>query len=139
MSDTILPSDTTDRTTTIRRYRLAMYAVVVLGSSAFVALSWVELPIIGVGAYWLGVVAFVAIWRLTDIQLFDERDYELERRASHRTLLVVAAALVLVGPALVVLEEATGFTEPVWVDTVLYTLAAQFGVFGLVYLWCKRR
>lgn len=116
-----------------RTYRRLMILAVLAGTLGFMALYDFGYPLVGVGVYWLGFLAFIGIWRGTSLKLFDERDCDLERRASHVTLTVVALAGILGWPTVEILDQTVGYTPPPEFDGMLLGYAAMFGVFGVVY------
>jgi uncharacterized membrane protein len=130
-------SETPDPLVRRRRYRRLMYLAVIAGVIGFVGASELGYPIVGVATYWLGILAFVGIWKGTSVSVQDERDCDLERRASHVTLLASGFVGILVFPALVALEAATSFTPPAFVDTALGVLVALYATFGVAYGWFK--
>ena len=123
----------------VRRYRRLMYGAVLAGVLGFLAADELGHPLVGLGVYWAGIIAFVGIWKGTSVQLFDERDASLERRASHATLQVAAVALVLGMTTLVVVNETTTGEIPERVWGAYLGISALFVVFGVVYLALRYR
>lgn len=117
-----------------RRYRRLLYGAILVGTLGFIAAESVGYPLVGVGLYWLGIIVFVGVLRGTSVTLFDERERELERRASHITLLVFATALIVLAPTLSALAELGRYTAPPAFDGALVTIAGEAIVFGVVYL-----
>lgn len=117
-----------------RRYRRLMFAAILFGSLGLMGAARFDRHVLGVGVYWAGVLAFVAIWRGTSVELFDERDLALERRASLATLQVAAVIGIVAIPAAVTLERL-GYLElpPVAVGGI-YGYASLFVVFGVIYV-----
>ncbi|MFB6074558.1 MAG: DUF2178 domain-containing protein [Haloarculaceae archaeon] len=123
-----------------RTYRRLMVAVLAAGVAAALLLrEWLGRPLLGEAAYWLGVLAFLAVWLGTDVTLFDERDRALERRASQVTLVLCAAVLVVGASAARVLSVTDAADVPPAAWHVLWGYAALFVVFGAVYLWLRYR
>lgn len=118
----------------VRRYRRLMVLAVVAGVIGFAVADELGYPLVGLGVYWVGVLAFLAIWKGTSVTLFDERDASLERRASLVTLQVAAFALVLALTTLVVVNETTTTEIPERVWGAYLGISALFVVFGIVYL-----
>lgn len=129
-------SNALDKRRTYRRLLAADLAVAVGGSLALRSLGY---PLVGEGLYLLGVVGFLAIWWGTPVTLFDERDVALERRASTVTLGLFAFVLVGGASALRILSALGAYTVSPMVEGALYGYAAQFLVFGLVYVALRFR
>ena len=129
----------TERIATIRRYRRLMYGSVVVGSLGLVAASRFGYHLLGVGVYWAGVAAFFAIWCGTSVQLFDERDAAIERRASLRTLQVVAAVGIVGIPSAVALAELGHYEMPRELAGAIYGYVGLFAVFAVTYGWTRYR
>jgi uncharacterized membrane protein len=117
-----------------RRYRRLMFGVLGAGVLGFVVAGELGYDLVGVGIYWAGILGFVAIWQGTETTLQDERERAIEQWASTVTLLVTAVALVTLGPALGVLDDAGIYDSPTVVDGALLGYALLFGVFGVLYL-----
>ncbi|EMA50946.1 MULTISPECIES: hypothetical protein [Halococcus] len=128
-----------DRLSKRRRYRRLSFGCAIAGTLGFVAAANVGYPLVGVGLYWLGFLAFVGVWRGTAVTLFDERDTAHERRASHITLTVIAVTGIAGWPALLVLEETGYYTIPPVLEGALFGYSALFGLFGIAYLWVRYR
>lgn len=96
-------------------------------------------PLVGVGLYWLGFLAFFGIWRGTAVSLFDERDAAHERHASQLTITVIAVAGIVGWPALLVLEETGYYTIPPVLEGALLGYPVLGVVFGASYLWVRYR
>lgn len=117
-----------------RRYRRLAFAVLIVGSLGFVLAGAVGHPVVGVGVYWLGFVAFFAVRRRAPMRLSDERDCALERQASYDTIRLFAVALVVLAPAAATLEEVGSYEIPPAVDGAIWSGVALFAVFGISYL-----
>ena len=115
---------------TYRRLIVADIAVAVVGS---LVLRYLDFPLIAEGVYLLGFVVFLAIWWGTSVTLFDERDRELERRASTVTLSLFAFVLVGGASTLRILAATDMDLVSPMAEGALYGYAAQFVVFALVY------
>lgn len=96
-------------------------------------------PLVGEVVYWLGIVAFFAVWWLSPVQLFDERDAALERRASHVTIYVIGAVLVVGATIARVLPRIGAYEVPDAVFYGLYAYVAVFVVWALAYLGLRYR
>lgn len=113
-----------------RRNRRLVVGAVVTGVVLGIGLrDGAGYPLAGELLYWLGIVVALAIWWTSPVPLFDERDRALERRASHRTILVLAVVLV-VGASLARLLSITAtVTVPTAVWTMLWVSA------GVILVW----
>ena len=132
-------ADGTDRLAKIRRYRRLMYASILVGVAGFVVGVEFDYPLVGLAVYWAGILGFFVVWRGSSVELFDERDADLERRASHLTVQVAGIVGVLTMTTLVVLGEATDVAVPREVWGGFLALSGQFLVFGIAYGYVKRR
>ena len=120
-----------------RQYRGLLFGSVVAGSVLGVGLRTLGYPVAGEAVYWVGILAFLAVWRFTPVTLFDERDAELERRASNLTL-VVAAVVLVVGASAARLASVTGLYDvPPVVSGVLYGYVGLFVVFAAALGYVK--
>jgi uncharacterized membrane protein len=120
-------------------YRRLMVGCIVAGVLAAIALRNLGYPLVSEAVYWLGIIGFLAVWKGTSMQLFDERDCELERRASLRTVQIVAVLLVLGASAGRVLAAAGVYTAPAVYWHVLYGFGAVAVIFAAVYVWLRVR
>jgi len=68
------------------------------------------LLVAAVGAYYLGVLGYLAVWRRTGVRLLDEREAAVERRAS-RIVSGVLLLVVVFGLPADVLLDATGLVD----------------------------
>ncbi len=116
-----------------------MYGSVGVGTLGFVAGSSAGYPVVGVGVYWLGFIAFLALCFLSPVTVFDERDTQLERRASTATLTASALVMIFAGPGLVVADEIGLYALSPVFEGALYTVSLQGLLFGAVYLWLRHR
>ncbi|PSQ46093.1 hypothetical protein BRD15_09915 [Halobacteriales archaeon SW_6_65_15] len=128
-----------DRLSKIRLYRRLMFGCILGGVAAALGLRHLGYPVLGEAIYWVGILGFFAVWQGTSLTLFDERDVELERRASHLTLLVVGAVGVLTASAARMLPRFTDYAPPSELTGAFYAFAFLFGTFGVVYLWLRYR
>jgi uncharacterized membrane protein len=122
----------------IRRYRQLMYASIGVGVLGFLVGDSLGYPLVGLVVYWTGILGFLAVWKGTSVELFDERDAALERRASHRTLQIAAVVGLLTMTGLVVTENTGGEVTPlVWGGFL--ALSTLFVLFGVVYTVLRYR
>lgn len=94
-------------------------------------------PLLGEAVYWLGIVAFLAVWLGTSVTLFDERDRQFERRASQLTLAAFAVVLVVGASLARVLPRVTDYAVPDAVWPALYAYASLYAVFLVAYAWVR--
>ena len=128
----------TPTVSTRRRYRRLLFGSVGVGVVANVALRLLSYPVAAEAAYWVGIVAFLAVWQFSPVTLFDERDAELERRASTLTLVVAAVVLVLGASGVRTLGALGVYDAPPFVSGVLYGYVGLFVVFAVAYGWLSR-
>lgn len=126
-----------------QRYRRAGMGSIVLGTLAFLGAAQVGYDLAGLVLYVLGALVgfgLMAYVRLDDsLSLGDERLCELERRASHYTIVVVGVVgwIGLVGVSLL---DATGYRAMTATEgTLLLAFAAIFVVWGIAYTILRLR
>ena len=136
---TTIESSTTDRLSRRRTYRRLMFGSVLGGAAVGLVLRNLDYPLVGEAVYWVGILAFFAIWKGVDVQLMDERDWALERRASLTALQIVGAVAVLGASAARLLTWLTDYTVPAVVWGALYGYIGLFIAFGVAYLWHRTR
>jgi len=136
---TTAQSSTTEWLSKRQRYRKLLFGSILAGVALSLLLRGLDYPVIGEAVYWLGIVAFVGIWRGADIQLVDERDAELERRASLTALQSIGAVLVVGASTARLLPRLTDYTVPTMVAGALYGYIGLFVVFGVAYFWHRTR
>lgn len=125
-------SDDADPLAGRRRDRRRYGGLIAAAMLAFLTLDYVGRPIVAVLAYWACVGAAVVLMYRSDA-VMDERDRALERIASHRAVLVIGAALVVLGPGIGALADANAYDSPPLVDGVLLGWVAVFVVWGAAY------
>ncbi|QLD90891.1 hypothetical protein HWV07_18305 [Natronomonas salina] len=112
-----------------RKYRYAMYGCLAVGIAGYLLGLQVEMPLAALAVYWAAFLGFLGIQRGSSVTIYDERHHALERKAAKRTIGVVGAVLILVGPALPALSAA-GYEPPTLVLGALYGYAAMFFLLG---------
>jgi len=117
-----------------------MYASVLAGSLGFVGGVELGYDLVGLAVYWAGILSFLAVWRGSNVELYDERDKAIERRASFVSLVVVGVVMVVAMSVFTALESTSGFEPPVVFEGALLGYAATMGVFGVTCYWlrCQR-
>ncbi|QZP38809.1 DUF2178 domain-containing protein [Halobaculum magnesiiphilum] len=128
----------TPTVSTRRRYRRLLFGSVGVGVIANVALRLLSYPVAAEAAYWVGILGFLAVWQFSPVTLFDERDAELERRASTVTLVVAAVVLVLGASGARTLSALNLYDAPPFLSGVLYGYVGLFVVFAVAYGWMSR-
>ena len=120
-------------------YRRLMSGAVFGGVAVGLVLRWLDYPVVGEAVYWVGILAFFAIWKGADIELMDERDLELERRASVSAIGIVGAVLVVVASASRLVTRLTDYTVPTLMWGALYGYVGLFIAFGVAYFYHRRK
>jgi uncharacterized membrane protein len=131
-------TDNADPLATRRRDRRLFGGLIGAAMLAFFTLDLVGRPIVAVLAYWACVAAAVVVLYRSDA-IMDERDRALERIASHRAVLTVGAALLVLSPSIDALAEANVYDAPPIVDGVIAGWGAVFVVWGVAYGWTRLR
>ena len=131
---TNIPSTATDDGTlaTRRRDRRLFAGLIAAAMLAFFTLDYVGRPLVAVLAYWACAATAVVLLYRSDA-IMDERDRALERIASHRAILTLGAALVVLGPGISALSAANVYDAPPFVDGVLFGWVALFAVWMVAY------
>jgi hypothetical protein len=136
-------SPQTDWLSKRQRYRRLMFGSILGGVAVTLLLRNLGYPIVGEAVYWLGIVAFFAIWKGTEVRLIDERDRELERRASLTAFQTVGAVAVVGASAVRLLTWLTDFTLAPMVQAMFqgafYGLVGLVLAFGVAYLYHRRK
>lgn len=137
MTETASPG--TNRLEKVRRYRRLMFGWLLGGVILALALRGLDYPLAGEVVYWIGIVGFLAIWLGTPVQLFDERDAAIERRASQLTIGLFAFVLAAGASVARVLPRVSDVTVPPEVWGALYGYVGVFAVWIVAYGWLRRR
>ncbi|ELZ39178.1 hypothetical protein C472_05352 [Halorubrum tebenquichense DSM 14210] len=95
--------------------------------------------LVGVLFYWGGFFGMLAVWRLSSVTLYDERDTAIERKASDYTITIFGFVFVLGAPGGIALEESGLVELPAAFGGAMWTLFAIYVVFGVVYTVLRRR
>lgn len=123
----------------VSRYRRLGVASLLLGVVALAVASRFDHVVLGVGAYWLGFAGFLWTCKGTDVQLFDERDRQLEQRAAAHALTALGLLLVVTWPAAIALQSAGHVQLPRAFVGAVYGYVLLFGLFGAVYVALRYR
>jgi len=123
----------------IRFYRRLLYGFLAVGVVGFLVVETLGYPLVAVALYWGGLLGMLGVKFGTSVQLFDERDRALERRASNLTLYLVGGALIIAAPAVFALEATGRYEVSPAVSGALLGFSAMFLLFGAVYLAVRYR
>ena len=116
-----------------------MTGSILVGVVGFLVAVELERPLVGLGVYWAGILGFVGIWKGTSVQLYDERDASLERRASNLTMQVIAVVAVLLMAVLVIVEATDTMEVPPRVVGGFLALSGVGLLYGAIYLFVRYR
>ena len=130
---TATESPATTRLSKRQTYRRLMFGSVLGGAALGVVIRNLDYPLVGEAVYWVGILAFFAIWAGSDVQLMDERDWALERRASLSAVQVIGAVAVVGASASRLVTWLTDYTVPTLVWGALYGYIGLFIVVGVCY------
>jgi uncharacterized membrane protein len=129
----------TDPLSKRRRTRRLMFGCIAAAVVSFIAVDALGFPVLAVALYWGGFLAFLGVWKFSDVQVYDERDAAIERRASMTTMGIAAIALIFGGPGLSVLDETGVYDSPALLDGAMFGLMCLFGVFAGAYVYHRYR
>jgi len=129
----------TTRPSTRKRYKRIAYALLGAGIIALWIGIAVDRFVLGVACYWAGGLGMGFVQRFSPVELYDERDSTIERKASQTTMNVFAYVFILGAPGGLVLEESGIVTLPGEFYGAVWTLFAIFVVFGVSVLYYKYR
>lgn len=132
-------TDTMNQLETRRFYRRLMGACLAVGIVAYVMGVELGYVIPGTVVYWAGFLGMVGIWKGTSIELYDEREQQIELEAGGQTLGVFAYVLVLGGPGLAAFESAGYYDAPPELWGAFYGYAVLYLVFGVIYTVHRHR
>jgi len=132
-------SSTTDWLSRRQRYRKLMLGAILGAVALSVLLRTFDYHFVGEAVFWLGLVAYGVVWKGTDVQVMDERDWALERRASLTAIQLAGAALIVGASAARLVPLLTDYTVPAIVSGALYGYVGLFIAFGVAYVWHRRR
>ena len=137
MSEHTTPA--TVRPSTRKRYKRIAYGLLAAGIAAL----WIGIAldrfVLGVACYWAGGIGMGLVQRFSPVELYDERDSTISRRASQVTMNVFAYVFILGLPGGLVLEETGVITLPGEFYGATWTLVAVFVVYGASVLYHKYR
>jgi energy-converting hydrogenase Eha subunit B len=120
-----------------RGWRLAIYGSFSLGIVALPVGLGAGFDLAGAIGYFLGVTAggVLCLYAcfLGSVTISDERFADIQRRASHYTMMGLAYAALAIFPALFVLEAAGHFSFSQPLDAALLAFSGLFLLWGAVY------
>lgn len=99
------------------------------GALAIGVLSYVELPLVGVGLYALAALTAITVWNRYPTTVFDERDANIHRRASGKTISLLGVVSATVFPALVALWGTGLYEWSPWTTASAFLVSAIFIVY----------
>jgi uncharacterized membrane protein len=129
----------TTRPSSRKRYKRIAYGLLGAGIAAlFVAIA-LDRFVLGVACYWAGGIGMGLVQRFSPVELYDERDTTIDRKASQVTLNVFAYVFVLGLPGGLVLAETGVVTLPGWFHGATWTLFAIYVAYGVAVAYHKYR
>lgn len=129
----------TTRPSTRKRYKRIAYGLLGAGILALWIAIALDRFVLGVVLYWTGGIGMGVVQRFSPIELYDERDKTIERKASQSTLNVFAYVFILGAPGGLVLAETGAVTLPGEFYGATWTLFAIYVVYGAAVAYHKYR
>ncbi|QWC19914.1 DUF2178 domain-containing protein [Halorubrum sp. 2020YC2] len=129
----------TTRPSTRKRYKRIAYGLLGAGILALWVGIAVDRFVLGVALYWAGGLGMGLVQRFSPVELYDERDGTISRKASENTMNGFAYVFVLGAPSGLALEESGLVTLPGEFYGAMWTLFAVFVVYGSSVLYHKYR
>ncbi|TKX55345.1 DUF2178 domain-containing protein [Halorubrum sp. SP3] len=129
----------TTRPSSRKRYERIAYGPLGAGVLAL----WIGIAldrfVLGVALYWAGGLGLGLVQRFSPVELYDERDTTIERKASQNTMNGFAYVSVLGTPGGLALQGSGVVTLPGEFYGATWTLFGGFVAFGASVLYYKRR
>ena len=129
----------TSRPSTRKRYKRIAYGTLGVGIAALLIGIAIDQFLLGVLLYWAGGIGMGLVQRFSPVELYDERDTTIERKASQNTMEVFARVFILGVPGGLVLEANGIVTLPGEFYGAMWTLFAVSAVFGASVVYYRRR
>ena len=129
----------TSRPSTRKRYKRIAYGTLGVGIAALLIGIAIDQFLLGVLLYWAGGIGMGLVERFSPVDLYDERDTTIERKASQNTMEVFARVFILGVPGGLVLEANGIVTLPGEFYGAMWTLFAVSAVFGASVVYYRRR
>lgn len=129
-----------------KRYKRLFYGTLAVGIVGYLALLGVwnrvggdALAVGAVGVYWGAFVLALGILRFGPDEIEDEREAEINAKASGQTIGIAALVLILGGPGLATLEQTGAYTAPSWLFGMMWGYASLFGIYAVSHWYIKRQ
>lgn len=119
---------------TYKRLMTASFVIAGIGLGVGTALN---VPIIAVAIYIIGMVVGIAVPSFTEYTLFDERDAAIHQRASGITLALFGWLAAIVFPSLVVLSATPHFEWGPVTTTLSFTTVAVYGTYAILSIYVR--
>lgn len=132
-------TDTKGQLETRRFYRRLMGVCLVAGVLTYIVAIELGYVVIGTIIYWAGFLGMLGIWKMTEIELYDEREQQLELEAGGLTLTVFAFVLVLGAPGLAALESVGYYEGSPVLWGAMFGYAVLYLTFGVIYIVYRYR
>ncbi|OTE98505.1 MULTISPECIES: DUF2178 domain-containing protein [unclassified Halorubrum] len=129
----------TTRPSSRKRYKRIAYGLLGAGILALWIGIAVDRFVLGVALYWAGGLGMGLVQRFSPVELYDERDGTISRKASQTTMNGFAYVFVLGTPGGLALQESGLVTLPGEFYGATWILFGVFVVFGASHLYYKRR
>ncbi|KKF39975.1 hypothetical protein FK85_24100 [Halorubrum saccharovorum] len=137
MSEPTTPATT--RPSDRKRYKRIAYGLLGAGIAALWIGVAVDRFVLGVLLYWTGGLGMGLVQRFSPVDLYDERDTTIERKASLTTMNIFAYIFILGAPGGLALQESGTVELPGEFYGAMWTLFAVSVVFGASLLYYKYR
>ncbi|QAU12504.1 DUF2178 domain-containing protein [Halorubrum sp. BOL3-1] len=129
----------TMRPSTRKRYKRIAYGVLGAGILALWIAIALDRFVLGVALYWAGGIGMGLVQRFSPVELYDERDTTIDRKASQRTMKVFAYVFILGLPGGLVLQESGIVDLPGEFFGATWTLFAIYALYGVFVGYYKYR
>jgi len=129
----------TTRPSTRKRYKRIAYALLGAGIIALWIGIAVDRFVLGVLLYWAGGIGMGLVQRFSPVDMYDERDTTISRKASQNAMNVFAYVFILGLPGGLALQESGVVELPGEFFGATWTLFAVFVVFGASVIYNKYR
>lgn len=122
-----------------RFYRRLMGVCIVVAVFAYLVSLELGYVLIGTAIYWAGFLGMLGILYGTGIELYDEREKQIELESGGLTLTVFAFVLVLGGPGIVALESAGYYDAPPELFGAMFGYAVLYLVIVVIHTFRSYR
>jgi hypothetical protein len=93
----------------------------------------------GLGVAYLGFLGYIAIWKITGVRLFDERERQIERKAGQIIMLIVITVTLFGLPADLVLDVTGAVDVPSVLRGVIWGYSALSFIMLFVYGYVENK